>query len=138
MKKQGAILEFASERNAEVMKAYRAVARRVNNVNMRAVTSELVKQPAPRFWVSEERATDVVSLMLRGADVLKGMRASKRRMFEEICKRVVAERSLRPGTPLKWIVADVIYSPAPEFYMEPLTAQDIIYNRIRQCRRKRL
>lgn len=76
--------------------------------------------------MSEERACAVVSAMLKG-EAPKGMRGAKKRMYTEICCRVAGVLALRPEAALVDAVAEVIEQEAPEFYLEPLTARDIIY-----------
>lgn len=55
------------------------------------------------------------------------MRPSKREMFTEIYNRVVALKKHRPDAPLLDLVAKVVNSPAPKFYMKPRCAMEIIY-----------
>ena len=83
--------------------------------------------PCSRFWVSEERATAVISAMLRGQPILDTMRPTKREMFLEIFRRVEEKQKEFPDMPLCDIVFFVVNSPAPKFYMKPKHASDTMY-----------
>lgn len=127
MKRAGDKMVFTIERNADVKRAVRAALGRKDVVSMDQACSVAVMMPAQRFWVSEERACAVVSAMMRNISTLDGMRGAKRRMYREIYRRVLMARKQNPEATLVDIVAEVIEQEAPEFYLEPMTARDIIY-----------
>lgn len=106
----------------------------------RDIYSAIVTYECSRFWVSEERATIVVSEILRGGDLNRIIGTpTKRRMYIEIVKRVKSEIKKNPGVKLREIVYDVVDSPAPEFYITPGTAKVIISKiRSKWYERKRL
>ena len=120
MKPYGSILEFTRERNADLMRAYRHQIRQARHIRMRDIGAAIVNMPAARFWVSEERATIVVSALLSGRDLPENMRPTKCEMFSEIYHRV-------PKASVFELVCEVVNSPAPKFYMLPRSAMDIIY-----------
>lgn len=122
MKSIGAVSCFIHERNEALLKAYREHCAAVPFVRLSEIGVRIVNSPSPRFWVSEERAAAVVSAIMRGKPVLHTMRPSKREMFLEIHRRVVALRSLHPDWTLCELIHKVINSPAPKFYMEPSSA----------------
>lgn len=132
MKKKGAMLDFAAEREAALMSAFCALAAQRRYVQVHSLCRELVKMPASRFYVSEERARDVIGAMVRGKDVLSGMRQCKRRMFQEIYSRFAAIREREPARSMIDILSEIIYSPAPEYYMEPSNATYLIYHHKRK------
>ena len=127
MKPAGSILEFTKERNADLMRAYRHQIRNARHIHLREIAPAVVNMPASRFWVSEERATIVVSSMLAGHDLPHNMRPTKCEMFSEIYHRVIKLRSKHPGVPVRQLISEVIHSPAPKFYMGPRFAMEIIY-----------
>lgn len=131
MKKKGAKQDFAEERIKDLMRGFEMLVRERRHVKMGTLCKKLVKMPASRFWVSEDRARDVVGAMLRGQQVLNGMRESKRRMFVEIFERVQALLQREPKRSLTDCIVDVIYSPAPEYYMEPGNASYLIYQSLK-------
>lgn len=127
MKPFGSILAFTRERNAALLEAYREHVNAARFVKLNEIGHKIVNSPAPRFWVSEERAAAVVSALMRGKPVLKSMRPSKREMFEEIHRRVVALKKLHPEWHLCELVYEVVNSPAPKFYMEVSSALERLF-----------
>lgn len=127
MKPYGSILEFTKERNADLMRAYHHQIRNTRHVRMKDIGAAIVSMPSARFWVSEERATIVVSALISGRDLPANMRPTKCEMFSEIYRRVLVLRSKRPNASIFELVCEVVNSPAPKFYMLPRSAMGIIY-----------
>ena len=129
MKSYGSIMYFTKERNNELLKAYKKVIKSVSQIRLKEIGVMVVNSPSPRFWVSEERATTVISSMLKGKDVLSSMRQSKREMFQEIYRRVVELRKLKKysSQTLSSVVFAVVNSPAPKFYMKSSSAIEILF-----------
>ena len=119
MKTFGSVLLFTRQRNEALLAAYRRLASRSGFIRLKDIGRQIADSPSPRFWVSEERAAFVVSAIMRGKPILRSMRPSKREMFIEIHRRVVELKKKCPDWPLNRLVAEVIDSPAPKFYMEP-------------------
>lgn len=67
---------------------------------------------------------------MRGKPLFK-MRGPKREMFEEILRRSNILRSTHPDWTLSDIVEEVIWQPAPKFYLSPSSAK-IYINRLRK------
>lgn len=126
MKKTGNNCDFARERDAALMAAYRQELKENNPTSITQIAEGVARRPSSRFWVSEERAVAVVSAMLRGEDVTARMHPSKRRMYEEIHRRILRVIGRKPGASLVSMVAEVIYTPAPEFYLSPRYIRDRI------------
>lgn len=127
MKHHGCISDFIPQRNRELMRSYRHVLSKSQFIVRREVCAKVADSPCSRFWVSEERATAVVSALLRGHYALDNMNPLKREMFMEIFKRVQVLRTQRPKEPLFDIVMEVVNSPAPKFYMTPDSVVQIIW-----------
>lgn len=127
MKSFGSVLAFTRERNAALLKAYREQVDAASFVRLNEIGEKIVNSPSPRFWVSEERAAAVVSAIMRGKPVLETMRPTKREMFEEIHRRVVALKEQHPDWHLCQLVFKVVYSPAPKFYMEVSSALERLF-----------
>lgn len=135
MKKTGNTCDFAEERDAALMAAYRRELRESDHVSLDSISEGVARRPCSRFWVSEERAVSVVSAMLRGINITERMHASKRRMYDEIYRRFLIVRSRRPTASLVSAVAEVIYTEAPEFYLSPRYVRDrIILNRSKSAK----
>lgn len=126
MKKQGSKSDFISDRNRELHESFMEVLRTAGGVSLRDMFTLAVNRPASRFWVSENRAADVIGRMMRGIE--DGDMLPKRRdMYREILRRV---RRLMKGDAtlcMTRAVYEVIYEEAPEFYMTPESARSIIY-----------
>lgn len=127
MKPHGTVLSFTHERNAALLKAYRQQIAAVSFIRLEDIGEKIVNSPAPRFWVSEERATTVVSAMMQGKSVLDSMRDTKREMFQEIYRRVLVLKKVHPDWPLSRLVFDVVNSPAPKFYMKASSALERLF-----------
>jgi hypothetical protein len=126
MKQFGSALEFTSQRNNAIMLAYRSQIKNVKRINVADVFDKVVNMPSPRFWVSEERASIVISDMLRGKS-LNYMRPTKREMFQCIFRRFCVYRALFPNRTIISIVTEIVHQPAPKFYMSGASAQMIFY-----------
>lgn len=112
------------------MRVFRERLSSAKRVVMPEIFKQVAESPAKRFWVSEERASIVISAMLSGRPVPR-MRDCKREMFEEIYRRVLVERKKHPGMTIYELVAKVVNQPAPKFYLTPRTVGEFI------CRVKR-
>jgi len=141
MGKQGSEFEFKQERDNDLMNAYRTAMKNAEYpVNLTEVLTRVVNSPSKRFWVSAERATNVISEMCSGKD-LKCMKLNKQRMFIEIFKRTNNLRNLPKykNFRLSEIVALVIEQPAPCFYITQQSAKIIIHHiKKRECYQQRL
>ena len=127
MKYRGCILEFTDERNDELMRAFRETVAKATFIDITEISSAMVNMPCSRFWVSEERAAVVVAAMMKGKPVLNTMRPTKREMFQEIYKRVVALQKEHPNASVFELTTSVVNSTAPKFYMQPRCAMELIY-----------
>ena len=127
MKHPGNTSYFTHKRNRELKRAFRQVLSHKKYFNIKKDFELVVNMPCSRFWVSEERATAVISSMLRGRPILDTMRPTKREMFLEIFRRVEEKQKEFPDMPLCDIVFFVVNSPAPKFYMKPKHASDTMY-----------
>lgn len=117
--------DFGDERDDDLLRAYREALEEVDYIRLDDVCEMVVNKPSKRFWVSEERAAEVVSKMMRGGDI-SDMMPQRRAMYKEIHKRVVRELRKKKRT-LKDVVFIVVNSPAPCFYLEPKSAKIMIW-----------
>ena len=127
MKNFGSVLAFTRERNDALIKTYRKHIAAVSFISLDEIGALVVNSPSPRFWVSEERATVVISAIMRGKPILDTMRPTKREMFEEIYLRVLELKKKHPNWKLSQLVMSVVNSPAPKFYMEASSALERIF-----------
>lgn len=126
MKNFGSILDFTEQRNDDLMRAYRRQLAAARTVVMPEIFELVAASPARRFWVSEERASIVVSAMESGRPVPR-MRSNKREMFEEIYRRYLLRRAENPGASTFRLVSEIVNQPAPKFYLTPRTVGELIY-----------
>ena len=125
MKYFGCILDFTKERNDDLMRAYNLHLVSARRIVMPDFYQKVADSPARRFWVSERRASVVVSSMLAGRPLIK-MRSNKREMFEEIFRRFLIERRRFPDKCIYELVSRVVNQPAPKFYLTPRTVYELI------------
>jgi len=125
MKCHGAIMEYAEERMKDLMRAYDEYISSCKQIRMDEVYSSIVSMASRRFWVSDERAVQVICSMLKGGHLGK-MRPLKREMFEEIFRRVIDMHQKSPELTLKECCSLVVSSPAPKFYLSPGSAKVMV------------
>ena len=85
--------------------------------------------PAPRFWVSEARATAVIKMMWEGKDPTDGMIPEKRKMYREIFNRVKRLHEEEPATLLGDLVFRIVNEEAPSSYISWLSVKEIVNER---------
>lgn len=124
MRKKNAIFPYTEQRNAELFATYKILITETPHIYMPDLLRAVVAQPCSRFWVSEERATIVVSSMMRGEFMTVGL--EKADMYREIYRRATAMKTAMPEKTLAYIVGYVVNTSAPRFYMSPGHASRII------------
>jgi hypothetical protein len=123
MKHFGAKMEYADERVRDLMKAYDNYIANCSHIEMQTVYQTVVNMPAPRFYVSEKRASIVVSELLKGHPCRNKL---KNEMFTEICRRVMELKKSNPTLGITELCAIVVQQPAPKFYMAAASAKMLI------------
>lgn len=126
MKKAGSTSDFTEARNKELLGAVRRLVMDPRCKSMTDVYARAVMQPCSRFWVSERRAAEVISKMLRGEDQDWKSVPLRSKMYRELCRRVMAWREENPGHHLSDAVFEAVNSQAPEFYLTPDSAMVIV------------
>lgn len=89
---------------------------------------KMVKQPAPRYYISAKQAYQVLSPMVRGDFTrFNRMGPMKQRMYTALFEEVVklAESPLFFNKSLRFIVQHAVAKPAPEFFISPGRAQHL-------------
>ena len=141
MGKQGSEFEFKQERDNDLMDVYRLAMKNAKYpVNLTEILTRVVNSPSKRFWVSSERASNVISEMHSGKNI-EGMKLNKKLMFREIYRRVKQMQNLPQymNYRLSELVLIVIEQPAPKFYITPESAKIIIHHiKKRECYKQRL
>ena len=126
MRKKNSIAEFSGERSSLLLENFRASLARQSQISAMKAFKDAADAPAPRFWVTEARATAVIKKMLSGTDLTETMREEKAGMYREIYNRVLKLREKEPDTPIGDLVFRVVNQPAPSSYLKPYTVKKII------------
>lgn len=131
IKHKGSISEFKGERERELLAAYKVqLAKRRHKRLDYSFWEAVSKTPATRFWVSVDRAVEVIRKLLRGE---KPNSKSKKNieMFEDLFQVVLKEKEKNPDDKLFLLVERAIRAPAPQMYITPNSAK-IIISKIRR------
>ena len=126
MKHFGNYIQHRKQRNDDLIRAYRQQLHRSKVIRLDEIWHKIADMPSKRFWVSEERAAIVISKMMKG-DTLHNMRPLKKEMFQEIYNRVNHIRKKQPSISVYKCCIVACNSPAPKFYMTPLSIRQTIY-----------
>lgn len=126
MKKKGALMEYSQERLDDLMRAYDEYIESCAYIRRPEVYAQIVNMPSKRFWVSDIRASLVVSAIIRGEAKLSEMWGTKREMYEEIYRRVMKLRKHYPESTISELCHKVVQQPAPKFYLTPGSAKQMV------------
>lgn len=86
----------------------------------------VVNSPTKRFWVTVERVLDIVRLKRKGTLNLNHFTQTRRAMYTEIINRFEEiERENQTMHDMDKAI-EVIYQPAPSFYITPQSAKVIL------------
>ena len=109
MKHIGSTFEYEDMRNEDLMNAYKE-ALRIYDRSSADLYRKVVEMPTRRFYVSEERASIVISNMYKGRSIAQ-MRPNKREMYEEIYRRVLELKKERPDDSIYDLTFEVVQQP---------------------------
>ena len=113
---------------ADLIAAYKAVAPFC--WSQKEAHERMVKQPAPRYYVTAKQAYQVIAPMIKGDfERVNDMLPTRRRMyyclFDEVIKMM--EKPQFYNKSLKYIMQFAVIRPAPEFFLSPSRAWHIRY-----------
>lgn len=137
MKKMNSTSDFSAMRSRVLHQQFREALALQSFTSCREAFRTVVKRSAPRFWVSEERAADVVCKMFAGEDPTATMFPEKRAMYQEIYSRCLRLREALPKAPVAAMVFEVVNQEAPRHYMSEHTLERIINQERRRRRAER-
>ena len=133
---KGSTFEFQDERDKDLMRAYREqLSKQKGRINLPEVLLATVNSPSAKFWVSAERAMEMVRRIRSGRVLLKSQ-SNSREKYEEIAKRVDSLLAEHPQMSLESAVIQVIEGGAPKFYITPESAKLIIYDIRKRWKRR--
>ena len=135
MKYKGSTFEYRDERNADLLDAYKREIASNSNISLTEIAERIANSPSRRFWVSEERATIVISAMLKG-DKLSAMNPTKREMFLEIYRRYCVYRKQHPTLTKREIIFHICNEEAPKWYLTPKSVIVLLHKVRKEARKK--
>lgn len=138
MKKIGTKMMFANERLIDLMTVYDKCMEECKYIRMDDIYKKVVNMPSSRFWVSDTRATIVVSAIIRGDAKLDAMWALRKEMYLEIYNRVMELKKTKPNVSISELCSIVVAMPAPKFYLTPDSAKIMICKARPKWKREKL
>lgn len=131
-------MEYGEERSRDLARAYHLYVSTHKFIVMGELYAFLAHASAPRFYVSETRAYQVVAALLDGKrDTCRGMRRQKREMFMEILNRTRRMAVEEPRMTIRQIVRKVIRQQAPRFYMSVASIKACLCKMRKQWKEKK-
>lgn len=131
MKHKGSQCDFAEERDADLLRAYKEVISVRDNIGYSEIIARIAKSPSRRFWVSENRAYNVICNLLKGKTLNPNMYPTRRDMFMEIFRRFKVYQKEHSSLTRKEIVWRICNEEAPSFYLTPKSIE-VMLNRVRR------
>lgn len=128
MKKLNSTSDFNQQRKEHLLRMYRRSLAEQSKINAKKAYSFAAESPAPRFWVSEERAAEVISKILTDPCFTAGMFKEKAEMYMEIYRRIKKLRAVYPKAPLSALIFKVVNSNAPKSYISRSRTEAILRN----------
>lgn len=135
MKHKGSRCDFTKERDADILRAYKEVISVRDNIGLLEIERRLLQSPSKRFWVSVDRAYNVILNMLNGKPI-SNMNSQKREMFQEIFRRFKIYSKEHPSLTKMDVIWHVCNQEAPSFYLTP-KSMHVILHRVRKEEKKR-
>lgn len=135
MKHKGSRCDFTKERDADILRAYKEVISVRDNIGLLEIERRLLQSPSKRFWVSVDRAYNVILNMLNGKSI-SNMNSQKREMFQEIFRRFKIYSKEHPSLTKTDVIWHVCNQEAPSFYLTPKSLH-VILHRVRKEEKKR-
>lgn len=126
MKHKGSLMEYSQEREDDLIRAFYEYIENCRHINMKEACKNIVNMPTQRFWVSDTRATIVITEMMKGTANLDKMCPTKREMYEEILRRVIDLQKDEPSKTIHELCAIIVAQTAPKFYLAPGSARMMI------------
>lgn len=132
MKKKNSHCDYIGMRDADLRSVFIERMGR-KGLTLSRLFDEVACAPARRFYISEERAQRLLLEKRRTGRWPHGMIPLRRRMMNLIEERVNYLMALDPTLKLKDAVFDTVNSPAPSFFLTPLTIRTLFYRGLNAC-----
>lgn len=124
------------ERYSDLNNAYKKALSQGDYYTQYDAMAVAVNMPSKRFWVSEERLVEVINAFEGGKDLRVSPKSQRYEMFTELYRRYLDYKVEHPELSKIEICTEIIYQPAPKFYMKPSWALKILYKGRDKRRRK--
>ncbi|MCD8266755.1 MAG: hypothetical protein LUC33_06325 [Prevotellaceae bacterium] len=131
MNKKGTHSEITYGRDSELTSLYHALRRQHPEKRNEEIFRMMCVHPTSRFWITYRHALEMMRQLAKGT-VPAGIRLLRLKMYQEIQRRAV--RLEGEGMDYYTALRKVIQSPAPEFYLTPLSCKEITYRALRRER----
>lgn len=138
MRKKNAFSEFDGHRRRVLTEAFAKALATDSERELKKIFKQVSESPAPRFWVSEQRASAVLGQVRKNPALLSSMYPAKRAMYTELQSRYERLSRKSPQSTEMELLTEIINSPAPCHYMSPDRVRTLIYEekRLRRLRRE--
>lgn len=127
MKKPGTVCDYLAERNAALCKLFGDLIAKKHIVNIFEIFKEMASNPAPKFYVSEEKAL-VQIRHYRRQGFWNCASPTRKSLFEALYAKVVKLQLREPQLSLKDAISRAIDSPAPSFFLTHLSIKTLVYD----------
>lgn len=124
------------ERYDDLNRAYREALTEGYYTTQYEAMKAAVNKPSKRFWVSSSRLVEVINAMESGKDTHVNPTSIRMEMYRELYKRYLEYKKEHPDVNKLDICEEIIYSQAPKFYMNASWGIKILYQGLKQYKRR--
>lgn len=138
MRKNGSSNYYSEMRDREIFETYEMLISKHTSKSRTEIMEMLANSPTKRFWVSEFRASIVISMMMKGESI-DGMNEMRKKMYNDMYIIAKGIKENNPRVNNMELATLVCATKAPCFYIKPASAS-VIISRIykkRRCRSKK-
>lgn len=125
--------EYIAERNLALVNLFRDLVKANPLFDIDAICGEITRAPAPRFFISEDRALLVISLYMQ-CGVWPGKSRLRHRLYADLLERVRSLLAAGDADDLEDAVYMAVQQPAPSFYLTQQTIRTNIFRTLRKNR----
>ena len=129
MKKRNSFCDYIKSRNDSLYREFVGLLGSKGS-SLQSVFEMLAQVPAPRFFISEDRAFNLIKRFFATGKWPRTTLLTRRAMLSEIATRVRVLQAFDSSLSLKDAVFRAVNSPAPSFYLTPRSIRTILYGYI--------
>lgn len=126
MKKRGNSCDYTAAKNAELVRVFKRLVSEATIVDLDKIFRQVAASKASRFFISEERAYELVKAFRETGlwHISNRLRVEMMEAINELCLKL--ERS-NPGLSLRDAVYEAVNHRAPKFYLTARSCRTLIY-----------